>query len=105
MLYRLQGGKEEAFALYWAAFMLRCFLTTFLLLAILSPINPQLAPGDLMAAGGRSSRTWCGGTVLRSGRWGGVTLMAVCGVRGIPSWGCGQQAAACTPEHVASSIR
>lgn len=74
MLYRLQGGKEEAFALYGAAFMFCCFFTTFLLLAILSPINPELAPGDPKVAGSRSSRMWCGVTVLRSGRWGGVTI-------------------------------
>lgn len=43
MLYRLQGGKEEALALYGAAFTLCSFRTTFLLLAILNPINPERA--------------------------------------------------------------
>lgn len=43
MFYRLQGGKEEAFALYGAAFMFSSSRTTFLLLAILSPINPERA--------------------------------------------------------------
>lgn len=41
MFYRLQGGKEEAFALYGAAFMFSSSRTMFLLLAILSPINPE----------------------------------------------------------------
>lgn len=43
MFYRLEGGKEEAFALYGAAFTRCSFHTAFLLLAILNPINPEPA--------------------------------------------------------------
>jgi len=46
VFYRLQGRKEEACALYGAAFMLCSFPTMFLLLAILSPINPERAPRE-----------------------------------------------------------
>lgn len=90
MFYRLQGGKEEAFALYGAAFMLCSFRTTFLLLAILSPINPELAPRERLG-GPDCNRQRAAGS--RAGTWGTGSGRLLCiGVRGAakgvsPRWG------------------
>lgn len=80
MFYRLQGGKEEAFALYGAAFMLCSFRTTFLLLAILSPINPELAPRERLGGPDHNRQREAGS---RAGTWGTGSGRLLCiGVRG-----------------------
>lgn len=53
IFYGFQGGKEEAFALYGAAFTRCSFCATFLLLAMLSPINPERAPRERLRDGSR----------------------------------------------------
>ena len=92
MFYRLQRGKEEAFALYGAVFMLCSFCTTFLLLAILSPINPERAPRErlrgLMVTGSEQQAPGC-----CAGAWGTGSRRLLCirvweaGTGGLLGWG------------------
>lgn len=87
MLCRLKGGKGEAFTLYGAAFMLCSFRATFLLLAILSHMNPEQAKGKAQGLDGtRQQRLLCS----RCGEGGSVGSGVINCMYCSDVWGHGQ---------------